>query len=78
MSDIENDPAALPRRGEEIQIRVIEGVVVHPGDRLLLYVTDDMSPERAQALSEALTEALPDVNTFLVMGVKGVKVESDG
>ena len=54
--------------GTSIDVRGIqEGLVVRPGDSLVLVVADrEISPEEVCDLSDRLREALPGVNVVLV------------
>lgn len=56
-------------------VRIVEGITVKPGDRVLLTVAD-LTAERAQGLIDALREQFPDVIFVVVGDAQVMKVET--
>jgi hypothetical protein len=54
-------------------VAVLESAVLHPGDKLLVRVRVDNTPEQGQALAELLRERLPD-NEVTVVGAEQLLV----
>lgn len=67
---MENDTHDKPR--SEVTVSMIEGLVVVPGDHVLLTTAEDWSQERIMLMLDSLRDRFPDVEFTLLNGITGI------